>query len=916
MRLVTILRALAVVALFSTPALAREPIAPATRLIASFETGREGFESGVIVQKHTAHGAHSLRLDSGYTSLDARQNWTGFDYLKADLYNDAAVPIDLYVEIRDAKTTGYWTRVNYNTIVPPGKSTFLLPTAIYVGEKSRPGRMLEVANVTRLVFSIGANPRAPLYIDNLRLERDDSAAMALFDGLHAFDFGTDKSPLMDGFTRITPATLYTPEKGCGLNNADVWRAFDVLQPEPLYQDFICIRSGGFAVDVPNGKYHVFVNIDNPSGYWGEYQKYRQRSIIAEGVEVARDTLDFDSFNRKYYRFWNTEDLPENNTFDKYQTAYYDEKEFDVEVKDGRLDLDFKGGGWAVSLSTVIVYPSEKAAEGRAFLDFTTNRRRFHFDNYFKRILPAGTARDFTPTDDDKARGLVFFARDYMKDVDYNDKPRPGELVSELSASSFAGEYEPLTVSVLPLEDLGVAILSVSDLTSGPNIIPTSAVDVGFVSCRLSRVTMEGSVYTIAPRLIMPESSVPMPAGLTRRFWMTVNVPSTAAAGTYTGQLRLKTGKGVTTALPIKLDVFPGTLDPADIPVGPWGHTISTQWYAGPETRKHNDAMARKSLAKIREYGFTSFSGLPVVSYKGFRDGKPLLDFSAGDAQMKRARDAGFTMPVVNYCPFAGLNLYYQDTAAMTAAGFTDYSQFVKAVFTTVQKHADAEGWLPVYWNLGDEPVGDDLTRSAENARAYNKAFAEGPPLFTAATSVRGSDPNDPHLALAAALHVANVNLHDEASIALIHKAGADWAFYNGGNRWTFGTYMYKAVKEFGMKFRLTWHYNVVAGDPYYALDCREDDYAWCNSSPDGTLIPSLRFERLREGLEDYRMMLTLARLAAENPGTPASSAAGKLIVDRLAAFKLGQRNHDAIFPTADYNDFRRRMAEAIAALRR
>ena len=109
------------------------------------------------------------------------------------------------------------------------------------------------------------------------------------------------------------------------------------------------------------------------------------------------------------------------------------------------------------------------------------------------------------------------------------------------------------------------------------------------------------------------------------------------------------------------------------------------------------------------------------------------------------------------------------------------------------------------------------------------------------------------------------NDHDEASVNLLHQVGGDWAFYNGGNRWTYGTYMYKAAKQFGMKFRLSWHWNVVAGDPYYALDCREDDFAWCNASPDGRLIPSVEFERLREGLDDYRRLLTLSRLATEQP---------------------------------------------------
>ena len=116
------------------------------------------------------------------------------------------------------------------------------------------------------------------------------------------------------------------------------------------------------------------------------------------------------------------------------------------------------------------------------------------------------------------------------------------------------------------------------------------------------------------------------------------------------------------------------------------------------------------------------------------------------------------------------------------------------------------------------------------------------------------------------------NNHDEAGVKLLHDAGSDWAFYNGGNRWTYGCYMYKAAREFGMKFRVSWHWNAVAGDPYYALDCREDDFAWCNASPDGRLIPSVEFERLREGLDDYRRLITLDRLAREKSDRPAAQA--------------------------------------------
>ncbi|MDP6635195.1 MAG: hypothetical protein QGG42_09875 [Phycisphaerae bacterium] len=890
---------------------------PPVKLITSFE-GKNPFAPGAVVSTHATHGSKSLRIDRSYSSMNRSQDWTGYDYLKADIYSDAKIPTKLYVEIRDSATAGYWTRVNYNTIVPPGRSRFVLPIKrLFVGEKSRPGRMLILSGIRRLVFNIGSKPPAPLFVDNIRLERDDSARKVLFDGLHAFDFGKSSGPVLEGFTQITPSTRYTTGRGYGLRGAKIWRTYDVLQPDPLYQDFICIESGGLAVDAPNGKYRVVVNYDNPSGFWGEYQVYRKRSILAEGKPVVTDTMDFASFKKKYYRFWNVEDLPADDTFDKYQKAYYREKTFTVDVTDGRLDIDFQGSNWACSVSSVIAYPVAKSDSGKRFVKYVEDKRRFHFNNYFKRVLHRPTGDRLVPSAADKSRGYVTFVRDCMKDVYYNDTPLTAELGKPITGRAFAGEYEPLTFSILPLRDLGEVTVSVGDLSGSGAAIPSRAIDVAHVSYRLSRITMEGSVYAIKPRLLMPSGSVEMPARLTRRFWLTVRVPAGTPAGVYKGNVSIKPARGRAFAAPIEFTVCKGSLDAVDIPAGPWSHTIRTPWYgADPAARAHNELMARKSLARMRDYGFTSFSGLPVVTYKGFKDGKPVLDFSVGDAQMKMARQAGFTMPVVTYCPFGGLNLYYQSLDQMKKAGFSDYSSFVRSIFSAVQTHAESNNWLDVYWNLGDEPIGDDLTRSIENAEAYKKAFPKGPPYFTAASSFRGNKPADPHFVLSKNLHIANWNTHDEDSVNLIRSSGGRWAFYNGGNRWTYGVYMYKAAKQFDMKFRLSWHWNCAAGDPYYALDCREDDYAWCNSSPEGRLIPAVRFERLREGLDDYRRMLTLARLVAEKPNLTAAKSAKNLIAQTLGSFKLGQRNHDALFGPDHWTTLRRRLDDAIEAIRK
>jgi len=172
-----------------------EPI----RLITSFEK-KNPFGGGTVVAEHATDGSKALRIDESYVSMDAAQDWSGYDYVKADVHTDAQNPLQLYFEVRDTATRDYWTRVNYTTIVPPGSSTLIIPTALYVGEKSRPGRPLIQSSITRMVFSIGEDPEAPLFVDNVRLVRDTETAGMLFDGLWALDVGPGSAPVMEGFS--------------------------------------------------------------------------------------------------------------------------------------------------------------------------------------------------------------------------------------------------------------------------------------------------------------------------------------------------------------------------------------------------------------------------------------------------------------------------------------------------------------------------------------------------------------------------------------------------------------------------------------------------------------------------------------------------------------------------------------------
>jgi hypothetical protein len=71
----------------------------------------------------------------------------------------------------------------------------------------------------------------------------------------------------------------------------------------------------------------------------------------------------------------------------------------------------------------------------------------------------------------------------------------------------------------------------------------------------------------------------------------------------------------------------------------------------------------------------------------------------------------------------------------------------------------------------------------------------------------------------------------------------------------------------------------------------------------GELVSTPHFERLREGLDDYRRLLTLARLAKEHTETPAASEAEKLEAEILGDFRLGDREWKGVESFAKLREY-------------
>ncbi len=204
-------------------------------------------------------------------------------------------------------------------------------------------------------------------------------------------------------------------------------------------------------------------------------------ILAEGRPVVRETMDFEAFKAKYFRFWNVEDLPADVTFDKYQKAYFREKTFDVNVDRRPVEPGIPRGKLGL-----LRFRRGDLPGGRA------PPREKHFSNTWKPdggSISTTTSSEFsrlplaTPSGQPKRTGAeASWSSSATRCRTSPTTTRRGqrEVVDRLRGEAFAGEYEPMTAAVVPLVDLRSSLSDrIGDLIGPAGTIPSAAIDAGF-----------------------------------------------------------------------------------------------------------------------------------------------------------------------------------------------------------------------------------------------------------------------------------------------------------------------------------------------------------------------------------------------------------------------------------------------------
>jgi len=146
------------------------------KLLFSFENHprspvTDGFDDdwygGVFfVEEHATHEDKAMLLTHGIAVTETNMDWTGYDYMMADVYLDHPEELDVTLEVRDGQSTDWYSRKDKTIRLYPGPNTLLLPTELWVNDGSR---TLNVSNVVKFLFTIIPEV-ANLYFDHIRPE--------------------------------------------------------------------------------------------------------------------------------------------------------------------------------------------------------------------------------------------------------------------------------------------------------------------------------------------------------------------------------------------------------------------------------------------------------------------------------------------------------------------------------------------------------------------------------------------------------------------------------------------------------------------------------------------------------------------------------------------------------------------------
>jgi len=480
--------------------------------------------------------------------------------------------------------------------------------------------------------------------------------------------------------------------------------------------------------------------------------------------------------------------------------------------------------------------------------------------------------------EERNAGYRLFRRTWLEMIFPNSKPKPEELDQPLDVMAAQGEREPLNFCIRALRPLESVRIGFSDL-AGPDgeRIPASAIGVGVVRCLYRHGQTRWGPFKdgrmLTPIYIAPARPFDLAPGTTQHVWATIHVPDDARPGVYTGSVTVTPANAPDRSLPVRLTVLPFRLpEPKGMAFGMYS------CYHAYEPGKQD-----RIYADMRAHGMTTVGHCGNLGAKiEMKDGRVTVVFD-GKSELEKAvaayMKAGFPEPFV-WLMGSDVLRWCRKQGALDSPAFADaYRQAILQILD----HARKQGWPEIIFQPVDEPF-EHSKRLPETRRCLE--------ILKSIPGVRTEEdgPNGRPELLEELYPLCDVIvLHDgpvmkrgrydpDAWRRFLERTARDgktvW-FYNIDltaahpevMRWGYGFGLWFS----GVTGMIEWSYQIALrrGKPEVAYRnerCIIYRFPRWNDEPGG---PSVGWEAVREGVDDYKYMALLHELMAK------ARAAGK-----------------------------------------
>ncbi|MBW7865435.1 MAG: hypothetical protein H3C30_13615 [Candidatus Hydrogenedentes bacterium] len=509
--------------------------------------------------------------------------------------------------------------------------------------------------------------------------------------------------------------------------------------------------------------------------------------------------------------------------------------------------------------------------------------------------PRQTWKAPAPNKPERTAGLMAFMAPDPGEYVPDRIPRPEERVKKLAVSVSLGETTCLAVGVRALRNLEGLDASL-DLGGAP-----VSAELRHMHCWPQRTGWKSRQWTMVPELLLPFSggkrTVPVRDGVlteepfdlgvekTAAFWITVTAPAEARAGRYKGAMSVSGGGGPALRLPFEVEVLPITLQrPPD-----------KNWLLYADPGRWEKMSGEQVMAELRDFAAHGFNGLVEgpfgrLEISGIHAGGIRFDDAPFRKSVAQCIAAGLPGPHV--CQIGGIpekvraalgiecDLTKDEWPEELRRGVTEVARVIR----DTTKDAGA----PWYFYGVDEPTGDN-TYAIQEYQCWHDA---GVPTY--ATFFRPDFLDKASAYLTAPCFVSGlVGSGEKAREAreACEKNGTEFWWYGTGcyvnpapqeggmlfNRYGAGVFFWKT----GAKSQVTWTFCRPHGDVFNDFDgsaqnsaepkeqatvyphlLRPNDWGTYQGA-----IPTVAWEALREGYNDYRYLHTLqCAIAAARAG--------------------------------------------------